>query len=181
MRGSLYPSGFERELANNLNFFRDGVGVDPFTKVPYDHIFVTNDKITNQARYTNTTEIGLYLSILIEVEKAGNEFALARIGEVLGVLETIRTPERACITGHTKCYMRAGYCPARNSSDTFAMGESVPVEDNANLAWALVGVAGAYIDSEQAAKKAIVARVQSLLERQIPGWTELYAAGRADT
>ena len=77
------------EFANNLNFFRDGVGVDPFTKVPYDHIFVTNDKITNQARYTNTSEIGLYLSILVEVEKAGNEFALERIGEVLGVLETI--------------------------------------------------------------------------------------------
>ena len=59
--------------------------------------------------------------------------------------------------------------PARNSSDTFA-GGVVSVEDNANLAWALVGVAGAYIDSKQAAKKAIVARVQSLLERQIPGW-----------
>ncbi|WP_232055230.1 hypothetical protein [Vibrio taketomensis] len=33
VRDHLYPAQFKAELQNNLNFFRDGVGVDPVAKV----------------------------------------------------------------------------------------------------------------------------------------------------
>ena len=169
VRGHLYPSGFSSEFANNLNFFRDGVGVDFQTKVPYDHIFVANDKLTSQARYVNTTSIGLYLSVLVEVEKAGNEFALARIGEVLGVLETIRTRNGLYFWPYEMTENKL--VPSLHGD-----GPRIPAEDNANLAWALAGVAGAYWN-QQGAKKAIADRAEALLQRQIPGWLELYDSG----
>ena len=163
VREHLYPANFHSELDNNLNFFRDGVGVHAEAKVPFDTISVFKGKVQPRD-YVNTTEIGLYLNILTEVEKAGNEFAPSRIGEVLGVLETIETWNGLYfwpydIVGGKLQTQEAG---------------TVPAVDNANLAFALAGVAGAYLNSAQAEKQEIVARIEVLLQRQIPGWAALY-------
>lgn len=163
VREHLYPANFRNELDNNLNFFRDGVGVHAEAKVPFDTISVFKGKVQPRD-YVNTTEIGLYLNILVEIEKAGNEFAPSRIGEVLGVLETIETWNGLYfwpydIVGGKLQTQEAG---------------TVPAVDNANLAFALAGVAGAYLNSAQAEKQEIVARIEALLQRQIPGWAALY-------
>lgn len=64
----LYPKGFESEFQNNLDFYRDGVGVDEKAKVPYDTIRIEGTEIV-KGYYTNTTEVGLYLNILTESVK----------------------------------------------------------------------------------------------------------------
>ena len=124
---------FEAELDNNLNFFRDGVGVHAEAKVPFDTISVFKGKVQPRD-YVNTTEIGLYLNILVEVEKAGNNAALRRIAQVLDVLETIPTWKGLYFWPYD---IVGGKLQPQEAA-------TAPAVDNANLALALTGVAGAY-------------------------------------
>lgn len=167
VKDSLYPEDFRDGLQNNLNFFVDGVGVDTDAVVPYDTIWVKDGKITH-GYYTNTTEIGLYLSILVEVEKAGNSKALTRIAEVIDTLET--APK----------FKGLFYWPYDiiNGKLTVNKDKIVPAVDNGNLALALAGVAGAYIDSEDTDKQAIVKRIDALLAAQKQGWSAMYDSSR---
>ena len=167
VRDSLYLEDFGDGLQNNLNFFVDGVGVDIDAVVPYDTIWIKDGKITH-GYYTNTTEIGLYLNILVEVEKAGNSKALTRIAEVIETLET--APK----------FKGLFYWPYDiiDGKLTVNKDEIVPAVDNGNLALALAGVAGAYIDSEDTVKQAIVKRIDALLAAQKQGWSDMYDSSR---
>lgn len=167
VRDHIYPETFKAELQTNLNFFRDGVGVDKQAKVPYDTVLIKDGKVVPQY-YVNTTEIGLYLNILVEVEKAGNTKAVTRIGEVLDTLEKAPT--------WNGLYFWP-YDIVDGELRPTAEG-IVPAVDNGNLAFALAGVAGAYLDSADTAKQEIVKRIDALLERQKPGWAKLYDESR---
>ena len=167
VRDVLYPEGFREGLQANLNFFIDGVGVDTTAVVPYDTIWV-KDGIIKHGYYTNTTEIGLYLNILVEVEKAGNPKALTRIAEVIGTLES--APK----------FKGLFYWPYDiiDGKLTINKDEIVPAVDNGNLALALAGVAGAYLDSNDPTKQAIVKRIDALLDAQKQGWSDMYDSSR---
>ncbi|WON78837.1 glucoamylase family protein [Serratia sp. UGAL515B_01] len=160
---NLYPKEFKSELQNNLDFFRDGVGVDEKTKVPYDNIRIEGDKIV-KGYYTNTTEIGLYLNILTEAAKAGDHNALLRIKETLSTLE--QAPK----------WKGLFYWPYDIRGDKLLINkdEIVPAVDNGNLAFALAGVAGAFMNTNNTDKQEIVQRIQVLLDGQKPGWAALY-------
>jgi hypothetical protein len=167
IRDYLYPENFKAELDNNLNFFRDGVGVDPISKVPFDTVSIVDGEVV-PFYYVNTTEIGLYLNILVEVEKAGNTDALTRIAEVLNVLE------------ETPTWRGLYFWPYDIVDGKLQPTEEgiVPAVDNANLAFSLAGVAGAYLDSTLPEKQAIVAKIETILERQIDGWASIYDKNR---
>ncbi|PTO94405.1 hypothetical protein CWO29_01245 [Vibrio splendidus] len=167
IRDHLYPDNFKSELSNNLNFFRDGVGVDPVSKVPFDTVSIVDGEVV-PFYYVNTTEIGLYLNILVEVEKAGNTDALTRIVEVLDVLE------------ETPTWKGLYFWPYDIVDGKLQPTEEgiVPAVDNANLAFSLAGVAGAYLDSTSPEKKAIVERIETILEGQIDGWVSIYDKNR---
>ncbi|OLQ94620.1 hypothetical protein BIY21_08465 [Vibrio ponticus] len=167
VRDHLYPAQFKAELQNNLNFFRDGVGVDPVAKVPFDTVSIVEGKVKPHY-YVNTTEIGLYLNILVEAEKAGEGKALTRIAEVLDVLE--ETPTWKGLYFWPYDIVEGKLKP---TSDGI-----VPAVDNANLALALAGVAGAYLDETDAEKQKIVERVEAILVGQKQGWFEIYDQGR---
>lgn len=160
----LYPVGFEQHLQKNLDFFVDGVGVDQKAKVPYDTIFVDKDGNIEHANYVNTTEIGLYLNVLVEAQKNGNVDALARIHETLDALANAPT------------WKGLFYWPYDIEGDQLKPNKDgiVPAVDNANLAFALSGVAGAYIDSKDKSEQFVVSKVEAILNSQIEGWSELY-------
>ncbi|GAL04406.1 putative membrane protein precursor [Photobacterium aphoticum] len=113
------------------------MGVDTEAKVPYDTVLIKDGKVVPQY-YVNTTEIGLYLNILVEVEKAGNADALVRIAEVLDTLEKAPTWNGLFFWP---------YDIVKGELKPTAEG-IVPAVDNGNLAFALAGVAGAYLTSE---------------------------------
>lgn len=167
VRDHLYPAQFKAELQNNLNFFRDGVGVDPVAKVPFDTVSIVEGKVKPHY-YVNTTEIGLYLNILVEAEKAGEGKALTRIAEVLDVLE--ETPTWKGLYFWPYDIVEGKLKPTADGI--------VPAVDNANLAFALAGVAGAYLDETDAEKQKIVERIEAILVRQKQGWFEIYDQGR---
>ncbi|HAS6344144.1 TPA: hypothetical protein I7243_12545 [Vibrio vulnificus] len=167
VRDHLYPAQFKAELQNNLNFFRDGVGVDPIAKVPFDTVSIVEGKVKPHY-YVNTTEIGLYLNILVETEKAGDEKALTRIAEVLDVLE--ETPTWKGLYFWPYDIVEGKLKPTDDGI--------VPAVDNANLALALAGVAGAYLDETDAKKQQIVERIEAILVGQKQGWLEIYDQGR---
>lgn len=160
----LYPVGFEQHLQKNLDFFVDGVGVDQKAKVPYDTIFVDKDGNIEHANYVNTTEIGLYLNVLVEAQKNGNVDALARIHETLDALANAPT------------WKGLFYWPYDIEGGQLKPNKDgiVPAVDNANLAFALSGVAGAYIDSKDKSEQLVVSKVEAILNSQIEGWSELY-------
>lgn len=167
VRDHLYPAQFKAELQNNLNFFRDGVGVDPVAKVPFDTVSIVEGKVKPHY-YVNTTEIGLYLNILVEAEKAGEGKALIRIAEVLDVLE--ETPTWKGLYFWPYDIVEGKLKPTADGI--------VPAVDNANLALALAGVAGAYLDATDAEKQKIVERIEAILVGQKQGWFEIYDQGR---
>lgn len=167
VRDHLYPAQFKAELQNNLNFFRDGVGVDPVAKVPFDTVSIVEGKVKPHY-YVNTTEIGLYLNILVEAEKAGEGKALTRIAEVLDVLE--ETPTWKGLYFWPYDIVEGKLKPTADGI--------VPAVDNANLALALAGVAGAYLDETDAEKQKIVERIEAILVGQKQGWFEIYDQGR---
>lgn len=163
VRKELYPQNFEKEFQENLNFFIDGVGVDPKAHIPYDTITINDGKV-EPAMYTNTSEIGLYLNLLVEMEKAGDKKALVRISQVLGTLEAAPKWEGLF------------YWPydIKDGKLVKPENEIIPSVDNGNLAFSLASVAGAYIDSKDKDKKEIVARIDKLLGAQANGWVKLY-------
>ncbi|MDF2152792.1 glucoamylase family protein [Vibrio sp. CAU 1672] len=167
LREHLYAADFRAELQNNLDFFIDGVGVDPQANVPYDTILVKGGEIEPQF-YVNTTEIGLYLNILVEADKGGTPGAVDRIAEVLDTLE--KAPS----------WNGLFYWPYDIIGSELKPGADgiVPAVDNANLAFALAGVAGAFLDSDDALKINIFQRIEALLEAQKPGWVKLYSPQR---
>ncbi len=164
----LYPVGFEQHLQRNLDFFVDGVGVDQKAKVPYDTIFVDKNGQIEHDYYVNTTEIGLYLNVLVEAHKNGNANALIRIHETLDALAGAPT------------WKGLFFWPYDIEGKQLKPNKDgiVPAVDNANLAFALAGVAGAYLDSKQSDEKEVVAKVESILKSQTDGWAELYDESR---
>lgn len=148
---NLYPEKFAAELQNNLNFFRDGVGVDVAAKVPYDTIFIRDGKTVDPAYYVNSTEIGFYLNVLVEMEKAGNKDALVRISEVLDTMDN---------APNWNGLFFWPYNIVDGQLETTKEGV-VPAVDNANFVFSLLGVAGAFLDSEEPAKQKIVQRIDS--------------------
>ncbi|MDE1210700.1 hypothetical protein [Vibrio aestuarianus] len=164
----LYPVGFEKQLQTNLDFFVDGVGVSQEAKVPYDTIFVDKKGNIEHANYVNTTEIGLYLNILVEAHKNGHLEALSRIHETLDALVMAPT------------WKGLFYWPYDIEGEQLKPNkdEIVPAVDNANLAFALAGVAGAYLDSKDNNEQQVVTKVERILENQIDGWSSLYDSGK---
>ncbi|MDF2152780.1 hypothetical protein P2G85_03515 [Vibrio sp. CAU 1672] len=164
----LYPVGFEQHLQTNLDFFVDGVGVSQQAKVPYDTIFVDKEGNIKHADYVNTTEIGLYLNVLVEAHKNGNSDALIRIHETLDALAAAPT------------WKGLFYWPYDIEGDKLKPNKDgiVPAVDNANLAFALAGVAGAYLQSENTSEQQVVDKVEAILQNQVDGWVELYDEGR---
>ena len=163
LRQHFYPSGFEQELQTNLDFFLDGVGVDEQAKVPYDTLFVTGSEIDPQY-YVNTTEIGLYLNILTEANLNGDQASLVRINETLDVL--LGAPN----------WNGLFYWPYDIVGGRLQPQEEgiVPAVDNANLAFALAAVSGAYLDSDEALAISAVKKIDDILQRQVSGWQQLY-------
>ena len=163
LRDEVYPKGFAKELQTNLDFFLDGVGVDPESKVPFDTIFV-KDGVIDPQYYVNTTEIGFYLNILVEAEKAGTSGALTRIEDVISVLE------------NTPTWKGLYYWPYDIVDGELHAPDDpvIPAVDNANLAFSLARVAGAYLDSTEPKKLKIVDRIDMLLNGQKEAWSLLY-------
>lgn len=158
-----YPEAFSEDFNNNLNFFIDGVGVDQKAKVPYDTIFIKDGAVDPQF-YVNTTEIGFYLNILVEAHKNGNPLALARIHETLDVLL------------ETETWKGMYYWPYDIvDGELKPNGEGiVPAVDNANLAFSLAGVAGAYLETNDASERLVKEKIDVILTRQIDGWLAFY-------
>ncbi|MGL5956303.1 MAG: hypothetical protein ACRC0X_06840, partial [Brevinema sp.] len=81
----LYPVGLEKMLQDHINFFGEGVGVNKKSKMPYDWVDAKNG-VLGPRYYVNTTEIGLYLNIITEIDKAGRTNMKPQI---IGVLDKL--------------------------------------------------------------------------------------------
>ncbi len=158
-----YPAGFEEGLQTNLDFFIDGVGIDPEAKVPYDNILISNGDI-QKAGYTNITGIGFYLNLLVEMQRAGHPAAAGRIDAVLAQLE--QAPK----------YIGMFYWLYAIEGDRLQVtGEQiVSAVDNANLVLSLASVAGAYMASDNAVLSRLGERADQLIRQQADGWSALY-------
>lgn len=167
VREEFYPKELKNEFQKNLDFFKDGVGVDSEAGVPYDTVAIKDGK-PEGAKYVNTTEIGLYLNILTEMEKTGDSKALKRIDLVLNQLEAAPKWKGLFYWPYD---IRDGKLVKSNSN-------IVPVVDNGNLSFALAGVAGAYLDSDSPEKQEIVKKIERILEAQNEGYATLYDKGR---
>ncbi|MGL5955354.1 MAG: hypothetical protein ACRC0X_01925 [Brevinema sp.] len=167
----LYPVGLEKMLQDHINFFGEGLGVDPKSKMPYDWVDAKNS-VLGPRYYVNTTEIGLYLNIITEIDKAGRTNMKPQIIGVLDKLLAIQNDPAL----NWKGLFYWPYHMRQNTGELYLENGKEPasVVDNGNLAFSLVAVAGAYLDSTDESGQAIFAKVEQILENQKAAWYELY-------
>ncbi len=156
-----YPSNFQTQLQNNLNYFIDGKGVSEKTLLPFDNIQYIDGNI-KPANYTNISTIGLYLNLLVEMYREGNEKAWDRIDHTLTILEKL---------DHWNGLFYWLY--SFDGANIIPGGDSiVSAVDNGNLAFSLATLVGAATTTPEL--QPLASRSQRLLNDQIDGWYQLY-------
>ncbi|MGF1688475.1 hypothetical protein L4C36_17605 [Photobacterium japonica] len=163
LREHLYPRNFTQALQVNMDYFIDGVGVSTLANVPFDHI-VMQPNGHAASGYTNTTAIALYLNLLVEMHEAGDEKAVVRLEDVITQLE--QAPH----------WNGLFYWLYTLDGEKLTAPENgvVSAVDNGNLSFSLAAVSGAFYDRPDTRLQQLAARVDTLLNKQVRGWSRLY-------
>ncbi|WP_156136238.1 hypothetical protein [Photobacterium gaetbulicola] len=159
-----YPENFAQQLHTNLQYFRDGVGVDAQSGMPYDFIRLMDNGIIEPRPAVNSTTVGLYLNVLTEMERAGSAEARQRLGEVLSQLENAPKWNGLFIWMYK---VDAGELSLNSRSVASAV-------DAANLISSLAAVAGAYWQHEDPDLAQLAQRADTLIMESKQGWYGLY-------
>ncbi len=167
VRPGVFPREIRELLNNNLNYFRDGVGVEPVSGFPYGNIEVDRKtgEIISRRDYVKTTYISTYLTILLEMSKVGGEEAAKaheRIRKILNTLFTLSGWEGLLHGGH---YISKGL-----QSGT----ETVSTANNSKLVFSLMAIIGAYKASANPVRQEITQLASDFLQRQAVGWSKFY-------
>ncbi|MGF1701462.1 hypothetical protein L4D09_14280 [Photobacterium makurazakiensis] len=159
-----YPDNFSAQLHTNLQYFQDGVGVDPQSGMPFDFIRIMDDGEIVPRPVVNSTTIGLYLNILTEMERAGSEPARQRLSDALTRLEN--APKWNGLF-YWMYQIQAGELALGGRSIASAV-------DAANLTSSLAAVAGAYWEHEDPMLAQLAIRADTLVKATKQGWYGLY-------
>ena len=166
-----YPEGLKDALQNNLNYFRDDIGIHLPTQIPLENLQATSNTIINKANYTNISAIGLYINILIEVQRAGSPVAAEKLSRVLDQLENAPN-------FHGLFHWLYNFSPSSSSVPPHliptADGGVVSAVDNGNMASSLAALCGAYRKSKDQQLLTLSNRAFLLLRRQVEGWNQFY-------
>ncbi|WP_087020134.1 hypothetical protein [Thaumasiovibrio subtropicus] len=163
-----YPENFVSQLETNLQYFRDGIGVDAIAGIPYDFIRLHSDGEIDHQRVANSTTIGLYLNVLTEMERSGSPEARDRLLHVLTQLE--QAP-----TWHGLFFWM--YQITEQGELKVGRRGVASAVDAANLTSALAAVAGAYWQDEDPELAKIGQRAHQLVQATTAGWQGLYDEG----
>jgi len=174
---NLYKMSYSEILNNNIQYFKYGVGVDPITNLPYDHITLDSSltQITNTGKFFNPTEAGLYLDVLMAVAK--NE-----------IPNTVMTPAQAkvrmikTLNSLIKIQDTLGWNGLFNWYQIMPNGQIAPngyggvsSVDNGNMAFGLAAVIGGMAQYNDSESKEIVKLGSQILNSETTGWSQLYS------
>jgi len=159
-------------LNQNLAYFQYGVGVDAQTELPYDHITLnsTNTAIASQGEFVTPSEIGLYLDLLVAIEKGKlpNSY-ITPIQAQTRMFNTLET-----VGNLPTCNGLFYWYNFSGSSVTPQPGDVASAVDNGNMAFALAGVVGALENSKNPVDIKNCAMANAILIKEEPGWSQLY-------
>lgn len=161
IKNAFYPANFHPQLQQNLDYFIDDIGVSSETLLPFDNIKY-RDSSFYQDTYTNITTVGLYINLLIEMYRNGDNKALTRLEQTMTRLENLDHWNGLYYWLYR--FDGAKVKPAGNGI--------VSSVDNGNLAFSLATLVGASLTTLDL--KPIAARAQSILDGQAKGWYQLY-------
>jgi acyl carrier protein phosphodiesterase len=125
-----------------LNFFKDNVGIDPETGLPYSFITTTEDGIIRHdfftPEFTALTDIAMQIVSLISLQKIGKmsqEELEAIIGQILDSIQSLPTysPQEGEFEGKTYFF---NYYTLPDKEVAF--GNFISAVDNANMVMALI-------------------------------------------
>ncbi|PSU34627.1 hypothetical protein C9I99_05885 [Photobacterium lutimaris] len=159
-----YPENFVQQLHTNLQYFQDGVGVDPQSGMPFDFIRVMDNGDIEPRPAVNSTTVGLYLNVLTEMERAGSNEARKRIGEVLTQLENAPKWNGLFIWMYK-------LSEGELALDSRSVASAV---DAANLISSLAAVSGAYWQHDDPVLAQLSQRADALINQSKEGWYGLY-------
>ncbi|GAA4874666.1 hypothetical protein [Ferrimonas pelagia] len=161
-----YPKCFAAELQANLDYFRHDIGIEVGTGIPHENLKVDHNNIPyGKANYTNISAIGLYLNVLVEVQRAGSPTAAEKMAQVLRQLE--QAP-------HLDGLFHWLYRFENGVLTTTSNGGIVSAVDNGNLASSLASLAGAFWQHSDPVLAELSQRSHALLQRQRTGWSRFY-------
>jgi hypothetical protein len=169
VRKASYPDNFEQDYQLNLQYFADGVGVDPVAKVPYDLIDVVNGSTIKTRLQMNSTALGLYLNVLVEMERANSSIARQRLIDVITLID--KMPKWNGLTYWMYQIERSGELSLSPTATASAV-------DAANLVTSLAAVAGAYWHDDDPRMQNLARQVDTIIRNTAEGWCSLYDEGK---
>ncbi|OGW86261.1 MAG: hypothetical protein A3A81_01945, partial [Omnitrophica bacterium RIFCSPLOWO2_01_FULL_45_10b] len=166
-------------IAEQLNYFQVGVGVDPDTHLPFDQI---ENGITR--RFTTLTDIGFYLQILGEVVRGSLDNGMTRdlaLQEILTVLARLSTMQANDGMGGLlpTIYDMPPTLPVFGPSNTSPF---ITFGDNANLSQSIAVLIGTLesLDTLSPAQEQLATNViaagDTFLDNQETGYDQFYSA-----
>ena len=188
LRGVSVPEAVRQAaIADQLQYFRPGVGVDSITHLPFDDVKASG----SPERSTQLTAIGFYLQILGEVSRGllrngmSRFEALREIQRVLATLTGLQSDPATARNG--LLYNRYSLTvPIRPWSDPLTESYAlIAFGDNANLSQSLAVLISTLEPLQQGLPanegllvSSVIRAGESFLDKQRPGYTEFYDAGR---
>ncbi|SBT11313.1 glucoamylase family protein [Vibrio celticus] len=165
VRKASYPEEFEQDYQLNLQYFADGVGIDPVAKVPYDLIDVVNGSAIKARLQMNSTALGLYLHVLVEMERANSLIARQRLIDVITLID--KMPKWNGLA----YWMYQIELSGKLSLSSTATASAV---DAANLITSLAAVAGAYWHDDDPRMQNLAKQVDAIIRKTAEGWYSLF-------
>jgi len=161
-------------ISENLNYYQEGVGIDSSSALPYDHITYDGKNITEIGKFDNPTTIGFYLNAMVLISKGdiknkaiSSSQALIRIKDALTTLQKLQA-------NSTQTWEGLFYWYSLEGNKISPKDGVISAVDNANLAFSLAGVIGAYLNDNGRDAKAISTMAKAIITNQAQGWYKLY-------
>lgn len=163
---------FKKCINENMAYFEYGIGVDTATEMPYDHIVLDSatQEVLSAGEYVNPTTIGLYLNILMLIDK--------------GIINSDKISRNEAMTRIDKALYSLTVCPKWSGLFywyNLVNGQMIPTSDqiissvdNGNLSFSLAALIGGYFEDQDPQAVSIVKRSEDILNAQKTGWLSLY-------
>lgn len=172
--GALSPAELsylrDRVIPQEASFFEPGVGIDPKSGMPFDHVRVRLYKglLAETGNYTAASKLSLSIPYLLKVIQKNPAYAKAKLKpeEAEDLLErTLKT----LLIYLDKYPDHGGFLPwvdIRPNGTIAPANTKVPSLDNGQMTWALAAVVAAFEENGTPRQKAIAASAQKLLNAQ---------------
>lgn len=160
----------ETLIPNESIYFQPGIGMDPKTGMPYDHIRIRlkENLLSEVGNYTAASKLSLFIPFLLKVIQKDPYYRQVKLSPKEAA-EKLKQTLKTLLTFIEKYPDYGGFLPwvdIRPNGTIAPATTKVPSLDNGQLTWALAAVVASFEDSPNPAMLKISGMAQAILQKQ---------------